>query len=1012
MRRLEMPASIKFDFEWRLILFFFICIHQHLSAQSPPDFRLISVQEGLSHRDVKYTTRDPRGFLWIINAGIDFYDGQTFTSYNKFDPDHFIPIDNIRTGCKVMDSLLVFTAAKDLFALNMLTGKCRPMSYPEGMNMNFNDVVNIIDRQHHPNILIFTRTNTGTIINVIDQQWKYLFSYEVRNDVPLRSKIIRAYANGPDGVIWLLDEAHAQILRIDQKGVSSMPFPFEVGDPELMYRLVYLPGYGLVICRNNGQIYAVKDNAASVQEVMRIPMTEKVLNPSHVTANGWIWSISDNQFVKFHVQTQAYEMHDVKMFGPYHPILRNSYQDSEGISWISTEVGLLAIQPNAKLFYQACVDPDGVRQLQFREIFQTDERSFICRALGQRKVLLKVTLDRYLHPDTSIVADGVSYSGIFRKYKNHLYHILSGEPVVIRYDLDTYLAERIALPARPTTQFYNLFVIDSSGMLWYQDMNNQLTGFHPDTKETRMIPLQTENIKSPWRVLEFFSADEIMIATETMGLLFFNRKDGRMTRHYNQESSPALSGNFINAICMESDSVLWIGLLGAGLNRLNMQRGTNKVFTKLDGLPDNVIASLAQDAAGNVWIGTYSGLSMYHTSDHRFYNYFREDGLSNNEFNYLSSCVSRDGTILMGTFNGLTVFDPKIIIGNAPLPAVQITRIQRYNRMKNATLTEEHDPDANDIIYVSAYDNYIDLSFAVPSYISNTSHEFFTRLKGIDEDWQSHGSSNTVRYQKLPAGRYELELMATDAHGNKTVNPAIITLQVQQIFYKSWWFLLLMAALLLSSVVAIYKYRLRFLRKEMETRTRIASDLHDEVGGSLTGLYLQLQMMEMNAGEQEKSRLTKANFIINEAITKMRDLVWSIDARSDSWGKMIERMEDYASDVLSPLDIQFSIDHHSISMDTPIDARTKHNIYLIYKEAIHNIAKHSNASVVTLKLEKHTDGLKFVIQDNGKASEIRMRRGQGLHNIQMRAERLKGKLHSGFTEAGFVVEVDFPKEIL
>jgi signal transduction histidine kinase len=98
--------------------------------------------------------------------------------------------------------------------------------------------------------------------------------------------------------------------------------------------------------------------------------------------------------------------------------------------------------------------------------------------------------------------------------------------------------------------------------------------------------------------------------------------------------------------------------------------------------------------------------------------------------------------------------------------------------------------------------------------------------------------------------------------------------------------------------MAIYRYRVRLLQKELETRTRIASDLHDEVGGSLTGLYLQMQMMEMKALEQEKSSLSKANMIINESITKMRDLVWSIDARSDSWGKTLERMEDFASDVL------------------------------------------------------------------------------------------------------------------
>jgi hypothetical protein len=166
-------------------------------SQVPPDYKLISVSDGLSYRDVKFTTRDPRGFLWIINSGIDFYDGQSFTSYNQFDPDHFIPVSNIRTGCKLADSLLIFTEAKSLYSFNMLTGNVKPMPFPQGMDTMFNDFVSIQDRQYFPNLLFVTRSDAGSTIQVIDRNWHFLFKHDVPKFTGNLAKIVRSCTNGP-----------------------------------------------------------------------------------------------------------------------------------------------------------------------------------------------------------------------------------------------------------------------------------------------------------------------------------------------------------------------------------------------------------------------------------------------------------------------------------------------------------------------------------------------------------------------------------------------------------------------------------------------------------------------------------------------------------------------------------------------------------------------------------------------------------------------------------------------
>lgn len=985
-------------------------------SQVPPDYKLISVADGLSYRDVKFTTRDPRGFLWIMNSGIDFYDGQSFTSYNQFDPDHFIPVSNIRTGCKLADSLLIFTEAKSLFSLNMLNGHVKPMPFPEGMDTTFNDFVSIQDRQYYPNLLFVTRSDAGSSIQVVDRNWHFLFKHDVPKLTGNLAKIVRSSINGPDGVIWVLDPANLAIQRIDGNNqvngnptVERFAFKYPTSDPDINYRFVYLKDFGLVICRNDGLILAIRDGEHEVTEVMNLPVDNETFNPSHVDSHGLIWSITESQLIQLNVRTKEYKLYNLRLFGSYNATLRNSYEDNEGITWISSEVGLLQILPDPKPFHAACVQTETNRNFQLREILPADSSSVYCRVFDTQTDLVELQFNAGIPMDTITRLQKVPRGGVFQRHGEYLYTVLSGDTTLIQIHLPDFNKTEITLPVRATTQYYNQFLIDDSGMLWYQDIQNQLTGFNLETHESKNIRLEVTNLRSPWRVFQL-RGDYIFIGTETTGFMVYDRESGKLISEFNTNTAHPLSGNFINALIIESDTILWLGTLGAGINRINLSTGNVQHYTTADGLANNFVASMIQDDDGDLWIGTYKGLSKFINTENRFYNYYTTDGLSDDEFNYGSAYRSPEGTILVGSLNGITLFNPKDIIGNVPLPSVQLTRIQKYNSRDDKLTTMDQVTDLGGVVEISPYDNFFDFSFAVPSFLRNASFEFFSRLKGVEKDWQWHGRNSSIRYQKLPAGQYELELMATDANGNKTIEPTIIKIVVKQIFYKSVWFLILMMVSTLALVVAIYRYRVRLLQKELETRTRIASDLHDEVGGSLTGLYLQMQMMEMKASEQEKSSLSKANNIINESITKMRDLVWSIDARSDSWGKTIERMEDFASDVLSPRDIQIHF-HHQMDLNSPIDARTKHNLYLIYKEALNNIAKHSNATKVDIHIIAEKDKLFFTIQDDGTPSARKSFSGQGLQNMQMRAERLGGKIITQQNEQGFVVKLEAPIKI-
>lgn len=978
-----------------------------LWAQLPPDIRLYDASDGLSFRDVRFATRDRQGFLWIVNSGIDFYDGQAFTSYNKFDPVHHLPVSTVRAAACLKDSLLLFSEVKDLFALNMTTGKVQPFAYPEGMPLDFNDLISIADRQHHPDLLLFTRSSTGTKIHVVDRQWNYRFAYEISNLESVFPKIMRSYANGPEGVLWVLDQDSLHIRRIDQHGIRLIPFSFPVRQDGDNYRFFHDGHSALYICRNDGLIFILREGSSVVEPLLQIPFPMQSFYPLHISADGWVWAQSDDRLMKFNTITKHCERFDLRPFGVYNPVFRGSVEDQEGIIWIFSEMGLLQIKPEPKPFLSLYTEPIQKRNAQFREIMPASPNSVYCRLYTEQASLLEIVLREQQSPDTIMRIKQMPRSGLIQRLEQSLCYIASGADKMLMYSLPDFSVREIPLPVQANRQFFNQFVIDGH-TIYYQDIRNQLTGINPFTGETNQIPLEQSPPKtsSPWRVIRLLGKDKILVGTETAGLFVFDKNTGALIDEYNDNKSQPLSGNYINALLSESDSIVWAGTLGAGINRINLHTHHVETFTTLDGLANNMVASMLMDDDGNIWIGTFGGLSMRSKTDQRFYNYYVRDGLSNDEFNYLSAYKNDLGEIFMGTINGITLFDPEQITGTRPLQPVRVVRIERYHQRDGLIITEGQQIHLDQPLVITPLDNYIEFRFAVPSYRANDSHIFFARLQGVDQDWQRLGRNHSIRYQKLVPGDYTLELMAADANGNLTTVATVVRIHVQQVFYKSFWFVSLVIVVLASIGYLLYRYRVRLLKKEHETRTRIASDLHDEVGGSLTGLYLQLQMMEMNASGEEQSRLSNVTRIINESITKMRDLVWSIDARSDTWDKLLERMEDYASDTLSPLDIRYSI-HQPHALTRHIDTHRKHNVYLIFKEAIHNIAKHSNATVVDIRFEDKDGKLVMSIQDNGRKQDKSYAPGQGLNNMKMRADRIKAELFTGFNESGYLVRCAF-----
>ncbi len=181
------------------------------------------------------------------------------------------------------------------------------------------------------------------------------------------------------------------------------------------------------------------------------------------------------------------------------------------------------------------------------------------------------------------------------------------------------------------------------------------------------------------------------------------------------------------------------------------------------------------------------------------------------------------------------------------------------------------------------------------------------------------------------------------------------------------------------------------IKEKIKLRDKISKDLHDDVGGILTGLRMQSEMLEMTLDGEDKETAGLIRQLGQQALSSMRDTVWAIDSSKDDVVSLLYRMKDHSEITLrgAGLEIEYQIDITDNKQTLPTYIRQQ--TYLIYKEIVTNTAKHSNGdkAVIRLRIEKKMIFLE--VHDNGKVADF-SNSGQGLSSMENRAETINGIL--------------------
>lgn len=461
----------------------------------------------------------------------------------------------------------------------------------------------------------------------------------------------------------------------------------------------------------------------------------------------------------------------------------------------------------------------------------------------------------------------------------------------------------------------------------------------------------------------------------------------------------------IHTIYEAAPSDWWLGT-DAGLFHYRPLEDEIVHYGRREGLSSNVVYGIVPDSSGGLWLSTENGLTFVPESGDpgSFRRYYREDGLSNDEFLPFSFHRGRDGRYYFGGVNGLTTFREEDLSSSTAGSDVMLTEINILGRNSERTMVSNLASLKQTTVF--AGEKSIAISFALPAGQLPSSSQFRYRLEGFNDDWVQLVNERTIRFNNLRSGDYLLRIQGAGANGNYGKRELTLTLNVRQYLVERRWFQILCVLAFAGLIFYILQAKLRERLRNEQLRTQLSADIHDEVSGLLAGITLQAELLKNKTDDEKlQARLHTVGEAGRSAMSKMSDVIWSIDSRRDTIGNLLQRMQEHADEVLHPLDIRYEFKASGLDKDKELAGNIRQDLYFIFKEAINNIARHSKATRVDIEVEQFAQSFELFIRDNGKTpipnagaenspgTSVRAQKtGQGKDNMRMRAKRLKGEI--------------------
>jgi len=924
------------------------------------------IDNGLPDNWVSSVTQDPRGYIWLgTMTGLVRFDGHNFREFP-------LP-DNLRA------------AGEEIRAL----------------------------AQEDPSTLVLLSASGGILRFRNDRFVPHPI------DAVLGHRELQQLFVEPDGTLWVGD-TQGYIFRWKTGRISEFPNP-EGLTPDMSDSSLATDVHGQTWLAE-GNFLGRFENDHLVRSTLATGLFP-VIAPAR---SGGIWIASNQRLLKWEdgcLTTLA----EGSAWLPGQNLIQRLFEDHDGVLWIATRRSglfqLSAGQIRAVTTHQQRLS--GITEDSEHGVWVTSFGDGISRLQQQRFEMLRPPPGEAEIASTAVCED-----------RNGALWCADRSGGVVRYLGGVML--RVNNPHGEQPIYANSVSPDDSGHVWvgaisglYRtsiDQPSALQSVEPTLKDIHVLHFSRQQdlwIGSYNRlgrlhrgVYEGITADQgypgtfVEAVTETadgttwvaLEHALYKYQDGRLIR---ETAIDGFVSERLNALYGDPANALWIG---SSRGLLRLQGGQMTVYTRRNGLPNERIEQLAGDDHGAIWIGSRRG----------FFRVARSD--------LEAVAAGRSAQVPAVTFGpeeGLT--------GQVPVPNCQPDAWKDFrNRIWFCTQQGVIGIDANAVpplppppVYidrVSVDDREVDQAkirvatgahrlafyFSSPNFTAPEKVRLRHRLRGFDTDWIETGSDQKATYSDLPAGRYALEVAASDPNGiwHNAIS-ATVSLAVIPSWWETWWARGLGAAMIVGGVGSLVRYtshrvlKLRFQRIEQEhalekERARIARDLHDELGGSLMQIRLLADRLkrrsekpEMEIGLGQLVRHTR------RLAGELESIIWTVNPQNNSLDRFARFVQQFAPRFFRDTAIACTVACVEEIPAIPINPEVQHHLLTVTKEALTNVLKHSEASTVDISLHFTSGVLRTEVRDNGIGFDPNAKKHterNGLSNMRSRLGEVGGVL--------------------
>lgn len=455
-----------------------------------------------------------------------------------------------------------------------------------------------------------------------------------------------------------------------------------------------------------------------------------------------------------------------------------------------------------------------------------------------------------------------------------------------------------------------------------------------------------------------------------------------------------LVNNVVNTTFADTEGRIYAGTF-KGINIIENLKVVDTIDVN-DGLSNNAISGIEEGENGDLYVSTFNGFNILKRNGDKFSirKLYKKDGLVGNDFTQEGSFIDREGNIWLGTLYGVSKYNPNADLPNNIPPNIYMSELEIFNKPFPINNYEEK-------LELKYDQNYLKFSYTGINLSSPQEIVYNYKLQGVDTNWVI-SKENNIQYTGLEPGNYIFEVKAKN-EWDYWSDPIKLTFAINPAIWQTWWVKFIVVSLIVGTMWLAFRYRLLNLLRIERLRTRIASNLHDEVGSLLTQIAINADSL-LYTNDQSKVK-EKSGFIrqkSEEVIGMMSDVIWSIDSRNDNMESLVDRIHNFAISFIEQRNIKLNYNSEVIDLQKKIKIEFRQNVMMIVKEAINNAVKYSGSSEIELKLKYSNNKFEIIIRDNGKGVDLEnIKYGNGLKNMKMRADLIKAEIYykndNGFT---------------